>query len=135
MGGLRILSDAQIDTMAELREKGWSARRIADWFTARGTKISAGSIYWQCLRIGADVPQHRRQTMKRRLANNPAGYVRGKHMVRPFTKDEDQKLLELERSGASVGDMAVALARKENSVRGRLYTLAAHERRAEEAAQ
>lgn len=128
--GRRILSDAQIDEMAELRERGWSIARIARHFTARGTVVSAGSISWQCLRVGADLPAERRKSGYSRSVT----IVRGGSPVRSFTEDEDRRLLELEARGASRSEMASALGRRNNSIRGRLYTLARRDARAEEAA-
>lgn len=128
--GRRILSDEQIDEMAELRERGWSYARIARHFTTRGTPVSVGSVSWQCLRVGADLPAERRVSAYQRAVTS----VRGGKLVRAFTQDEDRRLLELEASGASGAEMARALDRGGNSIRGRLYTLARHEARAEETA-
>lgn len=122
----RSLSAAQLDEMAELREQGWSLRRIAEHFTARGTKVHQSTIGWQCMRIGADLPPHRRG----RAVPRTQPMMRNGHVIRPFTPEEDQKLLELDTSGATMRQMCEALGRKNNSVRGRLMTLARHDARA-----
>jgi hypothetical protein len=124
MGGRRILSDPQIEVMSELRESGWSYQRIAAHFTAAGTSISSGSIAWQCLRVGADLPPARRGR-----AYGTRTWGRG----RAFTPAEDARLLELEQRGAKYSVIAKDLGRAENSIRGRLMTLARHQARAEAA--
>lgn len=129
MGGRRILSDAQLDEMCALREKGWGTDRIAAHFTAKGSPISKGSIHWQCLRLGADAPKR----FHYRRADRPDAYQRNGRAVRTFTAEEDAKLLALEAEGASYSAMARQLDRKPNSIKGRLYTLARHAARAEEA--
>lgn len=130
MGGKRILSDAQIEEMCALRERGWGIDRIAQHFTEQGTKVSASSINWQCLKHGADTLIKFRG--KHRQA--PANYRRGDHIVRPFTKDEDALLRELELKGFRIYVIAERLGRKPNSIRGRLLTLARIEARAEDIA-
>lgn len=128
--GKRILSDGAIDEMAELRERGWSIAKIARHFTRQGTPVSHGCIAWQCLRVGADLPVERRVRPYARLIT----VVRGGRPVRSFTDQEDRTLLAMEAAGATRAEMARALERGNNSVRGRLYTLARRDARAEEAA-
>ena len=128
-GPRRILSDAQIEQMIALRERGWSPKRIAEHFTAAGTKISIGSVAWQCLRVGADAPPPLRSSY-----TPPPTYQRNGRIVRAFTPDEDAILREMDWRGASPSDMARRLGRQPNSIRGRLYTIARHEARAEEPA-
>lgn len=130
MSGRRILSDAQIDEMADLRERGWSCQRIADHFTKNGTPISVGSVSWQCLRVGADAPPKRRGKLTQPIGT----YERNGRVVRPFSADDDALLRVLDMQGFKVGVMAKRLDRRENSIRGRLYTLARRDARAEEAA-
>lgn len=131
MGGPRILSDAQVQSMAEVRERGWTHRMIARHFTTRGTPISEGSIAWQCLRVGADLPPARRKKPNA----DPRPMQRGGHTVRPFTEAEDAQLLELERSGTSIANIGRKMDRRHNSVRARLMILARRDARAEETAQ
>lgn len=126
----RKLSEQQIVVMAELREKGWSLRRIANYFAARGTTISESALGWQCLRVGADLPP------KRRGRNfTPKPIVRNGHPVIPFTPEEDEKLLALEATGATHSQIARQLGRRQNSVRGRLMTLARADARREQVLQ
>ncbi|MBO9380295.1 hypothetical protein GG804_26370 [Sphingomonas histidinilytica] len=126
-GGRRILSDAQIEKMAELRERGWSFHRIAAWFTENGTPISAGAINWQCLRVGADAPPR----FWGPSPKMPRSYQRNGRAVRAFTSEEDARLLELERSGVNYAEISRRMNRPPNSIRGRLYTLARIEAREE----
>jgi hypothetical protein len=51
--------------------------------------------------------------------------------MRGFTDQEDRRLLELEAQGLTYTQMAQRLGRKQNSIRGRLYTLARREERVE----
>lgn len=129
MSGRRILSDEQLDTMAELRERGWSFLRISEWFTARGTAISQGSVAWQCLRLGVDSPKSAASNY--RGPNAGRTYQRHGKAVRAFTPDEDARLLALEAQGMPLNQIAVQIGRAGNSVRGRLYTLARYSARAE----
>lgn len=126
----RILSDAQIEEMAELRERGWSCQRIADYFTANGTPISVGSVNWQCLRVGADAPPPLRGT----LTQPTVTYQRNGRVVRPFTAQDDALLRVLDMQGIKISVIARRMRRGANSIRGRLYTIARRDARAEEAA-
>lgn len=130
MSGRRRLSDAQIDEMASLRERGWGVANIARHFTEAGTPISAGAIGWQCLRVGADAPPR----LRGKSSQPSSPFVRGKHLVRPYSSEEDARLREFDRQGVTVAEMGRRLDRKENSIRGRLLTLTRRDTRAEEAA-
>lgn len=130
MSGARILSDGQLDEMCELRERGWGIDRIAQYFTDAGTPISANAVNWQCMRLGADVPQR----LRGKHTQPSAPYQRGGHIVRPYTPDEDALLRVLEMQGFSIAVIARRLGRQGNSIRGRLYTLARIDARQEEAA-
>lgn len=114
MAGRRILSDAQIDQMAEMREAGQTLEAIARHFTAAGTPIKSATIAWQCLRVGAYPPNYTLAT----LGRGEGG--RG----RPFTPDEDAQLLALEAQALSYTEIGKRLGRPHNSIRARLYTLA-----------
>ena len=124
----RILDDAQLDEMAELRERGWSTARIAEHFTSAGTPITGATIYWQCLRVGADVPPRFRRPGK--PPEKP--YRRGAHIVRPYSADEDAKLRAWSIEGIKTTEIARRIGRKHNSVLGRLLTLAREEARQED---
>ena len=126
----RKLSDKQIVEMAQLREKGWSLRRIANYFAARGTTISESALGWQCLRVGADLPPERQG---RNFTPKPI--VRNGRLVIPFTPEEDDRLLELEAAGAAHSQIGRELGRCQNSIRGRLMTLARAEARREQVLQ
>ncbi|MFD1034123.1 hypothetical protein ACFQ15_05610 [Sphingomonas hankookensis] len=114
--------------MATLRERGRSLQAIANHFTAKGTPISASAVGWQCLRVGADAPIAKRNP----LSTRSDVYRRGGHVIRPFTPDEDARLRDLEAQGLKTRQMADQLGRRENSIRGRLMTLARHDARAED---
>lgn len=129
MGGRRILSDQQLEEMVALRERGWGSSRIAAHFTNTGTPVSVGSINWQCLRLGAEPPPRLRATIPSQKALKP--YRRNGFAVKRFSPEDDQVLRDLDAKGARVSEMARKLDRPANSVRGRLFTLARHEARAE----
>ncbi|BBF70222.1 hypothetical protein SBA_ch1_24220 [Sphingomonas bisphenolicum] len=130
MGGKRILSDQQLDEMAALRERGWSIDRIAEYFTAAGTPISASSINWQCMRVGADAPPR----LRGKHTRPGAPYVRYGFTVRPWTDEDDALLVELEVAGKKMREICRRLGRANSSVRGRLLTLARRDARREEKA-
>ncbi|HEX7874158.1 MAG TPA: hypothetical protein VF475_14690 [Sphingobium sp.] len=79
MGGVRILSDRQIEEMAQLRERGWGVQRIADHFTQGGTPISASCI-----------GRHRQAK---------APFTRNGYVIVPFSADEDARLRKLDGEG------------------------------------
>jgi hypothetical protein len=116
----RILSDAHVDEMVELREQGISLLQIAKHLTARGTAISRGAVWWRLLRLGVEPPAR----MQRPLGGSCG---RG----RSFTPDEDAKLLALEAEGCSLAAIGREVGRDTNSVIGRLATLARMQARAE----
>lgn len=126
----RKLSDQQIVKMAELREQGWSLRRIANYFAARGTIISQSALGWQCLRVGADLPPERQGRNF-----TPKQIVRNGCLVVPFTPEEDNRLLKLEAAGATHSQIGRELGRRQNSIRGRLMTLARADARREQVHQ
>lgn len=119
----RILTDAQIERMAEMRERGLSCGDIAAYFTRNGTPISDRTIRWQCLRVGAYKP-------------GPAHKLTGRHAWgrgRPFTPQEDARLLTMRQAGERIGTIAKALDRPHNSIIGRLLTLAMYDAQQEAA--
>jgi hypothetical protein len=121
MGGRRILSDDQLDQMADMREAGATLVAIADHFISAGTAITPSTIAWQCLRLGILSPRYTQASV------GHAGTI-----GRAFTPDEDRRLLELEAQGLTRSAIARALGRSPNSIAGRLYTLARHDAVAEE---
>lgn len=130
MPGKRILSEEQLDEMACLREGGATYERISRHFARKGVTISANALHWQCLRMGADAPPEKRREGTQRTEP----YQRGSHVVRPFSPDDDAVLRVLDMQGFKVGVMARRLGRRENSIRGRLMTLARRDARQEDAA-
>ncbi|EPR09896.1 hypothetical protein M527_07165 [Sphingobium indicum IP26] len=129
MGGKRILSDEQLAEMADLRERGWGIGRIAAHFTSGGTPISADAINWQCMRLGADAPPH----LRGKHTQPSAPYRRDGNTCRPWSADEDKRLLDLEGKGTKINQIARQIGRANSSVRGRLLTLARRDARREEA--
>ena len=117
----RKYTDEQLDEAARLREAGMSINAIG-----KRLGMSPGSVSWHCLKLGADSPT---------TATNVPDYSgpmimrRGDHLVKRFTPEEDARLLQMDIDGERVCDMARAIGRPANSVRGRLMTLARREER------
>jgi hypothetical protein len=124
MSGVRILSDVQLDRMADMRERGMSYGAIADWFTRNGTPVNHKTICWQCLRLGVLSPSGPHSNTGIKVPNSNG---------RPFTREEDRALLEMEAEGFTKAEMARKLGRPHNSVAGRLLTLARYAAMAEAA--
>jgi len=118
-------SDDLLDQAASLRETGMPYAKIA-----KRLCMSHGAVYWHCLRLGADSPK---KQPNRPLNLGPMEVDRSGHKVRRFTEEEDRKLVEMDLAGAKRCEMARALGRKHNSIKGRLMTLARHEARLEQA--
>lgn len=126
----RILDDEQVAEVCQLREAGWSLKRISLAMATRGINVSPGSIAWACLRNGADLPARRRQTHS--FTERTMVVKRGDHLVRRYTAEEDRQILEMEAAGASVASIGRRLGRKHNSILGRLAALARRQARSEE---
>lgn len=124
MAGRRILSQEQLDQMADLREAGHTLTAIAAHFGQAGIAISASTIAWQCLRLGIFPPSYTMATMGRGCGG------RG----RPFTAEEDRQLLALSAQNLSHRLIGQQMGRRANSIAARLYTLARHDAIAEDAA-
>lgn len=123
----RKLFDRDYDRLAAMREEGKSYEQIARVFGC-----SAKAISWHCLRLGAEPPKPAPLRLNYHL-EHPV-MKRGNHIVRAFTPEEDARLLQLEAQGLGYIAMGKAIGRKQNSVRGRLMTLARREARAEQSA-
>jgi hypothetical protein len=124
MPGRRILSEAQLDEMTDLREGGATLAAIARHFTAAGTPITATTIAWQCLRLGVVPPNY-----------TPASLGRGcGGQGRPYLPEDDERLLALEREGLSKREIARQMGRNRSSIAARLYTLARRDALQEECA-
>lgn len=123
MSDRRILSDADIEWAAIEREKGRSVGAIA-----QKLGCSSSAVSWHCLKLAADPPKAKPidPTIK-----GPTVFQRNGFPVRRFLPHEDETLLQMAKDGARVSAIARALNRRENSIRGRLMTLARHEARLE----
>ena len=109
----RRYTDAQKELALYMREHGQGVERIA-----RDTGLTRGQVSYLCLKHGAIAPQQVHRNVKRVTA------MRNGHVVRPFTEEEDKKLLEMEAAGMGIAAMSKALGRRHNSCHGRLMTLA-----------
>ena len=116
-------SDEILNRAAEMREAGLSCGKIAEQLG-----MSVGAVSWHCLRLGADLPE---DLQKARPNRKPIIVRRGNHVVRQYTPDEDEKILEMRANGERVFEIAAALGRKHNSIIGRLMTLARLQERSE----
>lgn len=114
------LSDQQKQELLALREEGLSVRALASRFG-----ISTGAVSWRCLIAGAEPPNRNR--FYRPAGNTPQIIKRGGHVVRSFTRGEDEVLLAMESQGASYSVIGRALGRRSNVIRARLATLARHD--------
>jgi IS30 family transposase len=124
MAKRKKLTPAEIEKIGELRERNWTHAAIA-------TEIgcSEGSVSWCCLREGFE-PSKPYPLASGRPA---APYQRSTGTVRPFTEEDDARLLAMEADGATESEIAKALGRRHNSIRGRLMTLARRAERQEAA--
>ncbi|HEY8136234.1 MAG TPA: helix-turn-helix domain-containing protein [Methylocystis sp.] len=118
----RRLSDDDLTTIVALRERGWSYVRIG-----KKLNMSSSAISYHCLRLAAEPPKPAKCWDGVR---GPATMVRNGFVLRRFTPEEDARLLELEREGKKVSQIAKALGRHRNSIQGRLMTLARRQERA-----
>ncbi|MGC3938292.1 hypothetical protein ACOTTU_10860 [Roseobacter sp. EG26] len=117
----RKYTEAERNTVAELREQGLALSAIS----AR-TGMTLSSVAYTCLLKAVDSPQ---TAGKLPVYNGAMVMKRGKHTVRRFTPKEDRKIIEMELSGHRVSEIAAALGRKSNSVKGRMMTLARRQER------
>lgn len=124
-------SDDDYDLMATRREAGNSCEAIAALIRATGKECSAEVVNWHCLRLGADPPNARPLPQ---TCPGPVAMQRGDHVVRRFSKEEDERLTALAKTIPTISDYQIGrlMGRKPNSVRGRLMTLARHEARREQ---
>jgi IS30 family transposase len=106
-----------------MRSAGKSYRQI-------GNKIgmSPGAVSYYCLKEAIEAPKLAKCWDS---IQGPPVVKRGNHVVRRFTAEEDEQLLAMERAGVRVRQIARALGRKDNSIRGRLMCLVRREERAE----
>lgn len=108
---------------AEMRESGATLAQIA-----LRLDMSIGAVEYHCLRLGADSPKPMPP-----MPVGPMKVMRGGHVLRRFTPEEDRVLIQMDTAGALQCEMAAALGRPHNSVKARLMALARAEARAERA--
>lgn len=118
-------NDVQKEAIAEMRERGLSYGVIAQQLN-----LSHGAVSWYCLVAGIESPK---LAAKVPAKNQPLVCYRGGQPVRRFTDIEDRQLLELEARGLGYNQIAKAMNRRHNTIRGRLATLARHDSRREAA--
>ena len=105
---------AQRDIIVDLRERhGWSIKRIANY-----TGLTPGTVQYWVNRLGA-WPEGRKPPRQSRTRP----YLRNGRLVRPFTADEDAKILEMRRQGESLSAIGRCIGRPHNSVLMRLDQL------------
>jgi transposase-like protein len=114
------MTSEQLAIVERMRAKGKSYRQIA-----RRMGMSPGAISWYCLRYAIEGPKGR---IKSRVKPGAIS-TRGNHVVRRFTPEEDQKIVEMRLSGMSINVIAGTMGRATSSILGRLMTLAAWEER------
>jgi len=117
------LTPAEIERIIELREK-----RLSEATIARLVGCSEKSVSWALLREGVDI--HADKPLPP-VPTEPIVQKRGGFTVRRFTQAEDERLAELAAGGLNVHQISRELGRRNNSVLGRMRSLARREARAE----
>lgn len=121
-GKRKPLTPEQCDAIAELRgERGWTLHKVAAHLG-----VSHGAVSYRCLIDGIEKP-----------GPTPAPVVwrgamvsrRGDYLVRRFTSEEDDVILEGKAAGLSNAEIGRRLNRRANSIKGRLATLARRDER------
>jgi len=116
--GHRRLSATQVREIAELRERGWSYRRIAQRYS-----ISDGAVHYHCLKQGAVSPRSGPLGAK-----GPRTFIASDGRTqRRFSPEEDLQLEALSMQGLNTRQISERLGRAMTSVRMRLMTLALHQ--------
>lgn len=116
---MKRLTEQQRIEIAELREAGWSYRRLALRFG-----VSDGAIHYHCLKQGALSPRYGGKVDV--SAQSPLLRSDGR-IQRRFTAQEDDQMQALSREGLSPNRIAERMGRAPTSVRMRLMALAYHE--------
>lgn len=123
----RKLTSEQKERAFDLREAGWSYKRIAD-----AVGVSPGCVSWHCLANGIEPPRSKPWPCKSHdTVKGPLVMTRGDHKVRRYTPDEDAAILKMEAGGARIAVIARHVGRRWNSVRGRMMVLARRDARRE----
>lgn len=113
------LTTEQVTEMAELREQGWSYKRLGARFG-----ITPGAVHYRCLTMCAVSPRSRSLGRSTPRSAKVAGFGR---VVRPFTPEEDAKMLALAEQGLTSCAIAAVTGRAKSSVRVRMLTLGVRE--------
>jgi hypothetical protein len=124
------LTPEELDLIVAMRERGLGFAHI-------GNEIgcSSGAVYWHCLQLGVEPPKPQWPLRAVRVGSNlPTTYERKGRMVRLFTPEEDERLLQMREKGCSITEICKKLDRRSNSVVGRLMALARREARREQQA-
>lgn len=121
------LTPDQREQVCAMRERGLSLGQIARHFN-----MSAGAIGWVCLEHGAMHPRTKPRLVPPLLEREPIAPTGGRTVLR-YTVAEDELILRMRASGATVSAIARALnpRRGHSSVMGRLLTLARHQEMAD----
>lgn len=120
------ITEEQSRQIVDMREdKSMSAQQIANKLG-----LHHGAVAWHLLKLGVEKGGKPPKNYK---PKPPAfyTYTRNGHQVRGFTPEEDRQLQAYSMQGLKHTDIARRMGRKNNSVRGRLYTLARRDERLE----
>lgn len=121
----RKLTEEQIQWACELRETGLSTMQIV---LRMGLRISPGALDWHFLLRGAESPKAALQHDFYRDAGRVI--TRNGRTMRRFTRQEDAFILAKSRAGMTPVQIAKIMPwRRNNSIMGRLATLARYEER------
>ena len=127
MSKFLVMTPEICEQTIKLRTEGKSQRFIADRLG-----VSEGSVAHFCLKEGVESPRNEGKILPQ-TAPGPMIIKRGKHVVRHFTPEEDQRIESLSCEGMTVTQIAKALDRPRNSTLGRIMTLARQQERVIEA--
>jgi DNA-directed RNA polymerase specialized sigma24 family protein len=116
---VRKITEEQSQEIGELRERGWSYRRIGLKFG-----VSDGAVHYHCLKQGAYTP---RTPGPQDVSGQPEIHASDGRTQRRFTAEEDAELQRLSLEGKKIREICEITGRAPTSVRIRLMTLAMHE--------
>lgn len=109
------LTSDQVDTILADLEAGKSCGQLA-----RRYGVTAGSIAYHAVKWGV-------VTARSRIMRQPPTYRRGNTIVRPFTPEEDTKLLRWRAEGLTYAECGRRFGRPVSSVLQRCHNLARRE--------
>lgn len=109
-------SRLDVERIADMRDRGMSVKDIA-----ADQGCSRGAVAWHCLRAGVTLKEHPigRDIHPHRRRNG--------QIVRPFSVEEDERIVRLTVEGKTPTEVARAVGRKNTSIIARLATLARRE--------